>query len=263
MQNNLISVVIPMYNAEKTILRAINSVINQTYDQPVEIIVVNDGSKDNSENVVGNFIRENPNVNLKLISQVNGGVSKARNAGLKNVKGDFVAFLDSDDEWFSDKLEKQIKIFQTNSEVDFLGTGFEGFRLNNKKEGEIVKIDFRKLLFKNYFQPSTVVFRREVFDVIGYFDESQRYAEEGNFFLRIAHEYNCYFLNSNCIVFGDGKEGFGVSGLSSNLKEMERGELKNLRFVYRQSWVNIFTYLIAVTFSILKYFRRIIIVKLR
>lgn len=263
MQNNLISVVIPMYNAEKTILRAINSVINQTCDQPVEIIVVNDGSKDNSENVVSNFIRENPNVNLKLISQVNGGVSKARNAGLKNVKGDFVAFLDSDDEWFSDKLEKQIKIFQTNSEIDFLGAGFEGFRLNNKKEGEIVKIDFRKLLFKNYFQPSTVVFRREVFDVIGYFDESQRYAEEGNFFLRIAHEYNCYFLNSNCIVFGDGKEGFGVSGLSSNLKEMERGELKNLRFVYRQSWIGVFTYLIAVTFSILKYFRRIIIVKLR
>ena len=262
-QLNKVSVVIPMYNSENTIERAITSILNQTYKGFIEIIVVNDGSKDNSQHVVEHFIKNNPNRDIKLINQQNGGVSKARNTGLKNVSGDLIALLDADDAWFKEKLEVQIQIINQNLSIDFLGASFEGFGLKNKKEGELVRIEFKNLLFKNYFQPSTIIFKKNVFDKIGFFDENQKYAEEGNYFMRVAKEFNCYFLNKNLIIFGDGKSGFGESGLSANLKEMEKGELKNLKFAYNKGWINPILYATTVCFSLLKYLRRILIVKLR
>lgn len=258
-----ISVIIPMYNAEKTIERALFSVINQSYSSGIEIIVVNDGSTDNSEDVVNQVIKKNNRFNIQLINQNNGGVSKARNTGLKQASGEFIALLDSDDAWFEEKLITQMNLFDTNKLIDFLGTSFKNFGFRNKREGDLIKIDFRDLLFKNYFQPSTILFKREILNKVGFFEESQRYAEEGNYFMRVAKEFNCYFLNSNLITFGDGKAGFGESGLSANLKEMEKGELKNLKFVYDKGWINRLLYIISVSFSLLKYLRRVIIVKFR
>ncbi len=259
----MISVIIPMYNSANTIERSLQSVVQQDYKGAVEIIVVNDGSKDNSAEVVENFIKANENAKIILISQQNGGVSKARNTGLKVAQGDFIAFLDSDDAWFINKLSIQMKIVENNANVDLLGAGFEGFYFSKRREGELFKVDFKSLIFKNYFQPSTVIIKKSVVDKIGLFDETQKYAEEGNFFFRIAQEFNCFFYNKKIITYGDGKQGFGVSGLSANLKEMEKGELKNLKFAYKNKWISLFTYGYAVTFSILKYIRRIIIVSLK
>ncbi len=258
-----ISVVIPMYNSEKTILRAIKSVFNQTYKGFIEIIIVNDGSNDDSQLVVENFIKTNSHKDIKLINQENGGVSKARNTGLRNISGNYIALLDSDDAWLEDKLIKQINIMNSDHSIDFLGGSFNGFGFKNKKVGELVKIKFKDLLFKNYFQPSTIIFKKEVLDRIGFFDETQRYAEEGNYFMRVANAFNCFFLNENVIIFGDGKAGFGESGLSANLKEMEKGELKNLKFAYKQGWINPILYIFTICFSLLKYLRRILIVKMR
>lgn len=255
-----ISVVIPMYNAEKTIERALLSIITQSYNGSIEIIVVNDGSKDRSAEVVHNFILQHPGYDIKLLNQQNGGVSRARNKGLKSVTGNYIALLDSDDAWFVEKLTTQMSYLESNELIDFLGTSFEGF---GKKNKDLIKIEFKDLLFKNYFQPSTILFKKEVFSKIGYFNESQRYAEEGNYFMRVAKEFNCFFLNENLIIFGDGKAGFGESGLSANLKEMEKGELQNLKFVYNQGWISPILYALTVCFSLLKYFRRVLIVKLR
>jgi glycosyltransferase involved in cell wall biosynthesis len=259
----MISVIIPMYNSASTIERALQSVVKQDYSGPVEIIVVNDGSSDNCIEIVENFITVNQNTKIVLISQDNGGVSKARNTGLKNARGNFVAFLDSDDAWFTNKLSNQMKILEDNIEVDLLGTAFDGFYFTKKIEGELFNVEFKDLIFKNYFQPSTVILRKNVIDKIGLFDESQKYAEEGNFFFRVSQEFSCFFYNKKLIIYGDGKQGFGVSGLSANLKEMEKGELKNLKFAYKNNWINLFTYGYAVSFSILKYVRRIIIVSLK
>lgn len=259
----MISVIIPMYNSASTIERSLQSVEDQDYKGSVEIIVVNDGSKDNCVEIVESFIEAHQNTRIVLISQDNGGVSKARNTGLKNAVGNFVAFLDSDDAWFSNKLSNQMKILEENPNIDLLGTAFEGFYFARKKEGELFKVEFKNLIFKNYFQPSTVVLRKKVIDKIGLFDETQKYAEEGNFFFRVSKEFNCFFYNKKLITYGDGKQGFGVSGLSANLKEMEKGELKNLKFAYKNKWINLFTYACAVTFSILKYIRRVLIVSLK
>lgn len=199
----MISVVIPMYNSAGSIVRALDSIKNQDYRGEVEIIVVNDGSKDNSREIVEDYQLKNPSQKISLINQVNGGVSKARNAGMKNAKGKYIAFLDSDDAWFRNKLSTQEEIFIKNPEVDLLAAAFDGLFFSKRNEGDLIKVNVKDLVYKNYFQPSTVVMKRDVIETVGYFDENQKYAEEGNYFIRVANQFKCYFLNSKLINYGE------------------------------------------------------------
>lgn len=157
----LISVIIPMYNSAETIIKALDSVKAQTFKCYYDVIVVNDGSMDKSQELVENYIFEDNRFKLILINQENGGVSTARNAGLKASNGDLIAFLDSDDQWFPDKLEKQTKLLELNPQIDLLGCAFDGLYLPNTPDGSLLKIDISKLIFKNYFQPSTVIMKRK------------------------------------------------------------------------------------------------------
>lgn len=250
-----------MYNAENTIATCINSVLNQTYNGKIEILVINDGSDDNSKTIVEEIIHYNHSgFEINLVNKENGGVSSARNRGLALAKGKYIAFLDSDDQWLPIKLERQLEILLLDNKIGLIG-GLINKPLAHKNA--IIEIPLSKLIFKNYFQPSTVIIKKEVFDSVGFFDESQKYAEEGNYFIRIAKMYKCVLLNEQLVNYGQGKGGFGVSGLSANLIEMEKGELKNLSFAFRNNYISFFTYLIAIIYSILKYIRRILIVKFR
>jgi len=122
LDKNSISVIIPMYNSESTILRALESIKKQTsIDYIREIIIVNDGSRDNSLNVVLKFIKDNKHLNLILIDKENEGVSAARNLGINSSSGDWIAFLDSDDEWVNNKLELQGNVINENENIDFIG----------------------------------------------------------------------------------------------------------------------------------------------
>lgn len=260
-----ISVVIPMYNSEKSILYSLESIKNQSV-QPNEIIIVDDGSTDSSSMLVRNFTTQNPNLNIRLIQKANGGVSSARNLGMKQAKSDWIALLDSDDEWYKNKLELQIEILRENNKIDFLGTSRANYKVERilwLKINRITKIPYKYLFLKFIFQPSTVIFKKKILSSVGYFDEKQRYAEEGIFFINICSKYECYFLNENLVFNGGGKEHFGVSGLSGNLQEMEKGELKNLKDAYSFGLINFFEFAILTCFSMIKYFRRILIVKLR
>lgn len=260
----MISVVIPMYNSKSSIERCIDSVKNQDYRGRVEILIVNDGCTDGSQEIVQNYAKRNAELNLKIINQNNGGVSKARNTGIKNCTGDFIAFLDADDSWFAHKLSTQMNVFkESDYKIDFLSAAFDGLYFKNRKAGDLIKISVQNLIYKNYFQPSTVIMKKEIIDKVGYFDENQHYAEEGNYFIRIAKYYCCFFLNTKLINYGDGKSGFGVSGLSSNLKEMQKGVEKNITFAHESNYINYQTYITAMLFSKLKYIRRILIVKFR
>ncbi|QYS91377.1 glycosyltransferase family 2 protein [Flavobacterium covae] len=156
----IISVVIPMYNASKTIVRSLDSVKNQTYKCNYQIIVVNDGSKDNSKEIVEDYISKNSQMNVILINQSNGGVSKARNIGLKYSLGNFIAFLDSDDYWLQYKIEIQIKYI--NLGYDFVC----GLRNNErisfpyKISNNFSEISLKKLLLKVVGQTSTAFFKK-------------------------------------------------------------------------------------------------------
>ena len=263
--NPIFSVIIPVYNAQTTVISALQSVSNQTYKY-FEVIVVDDGSTDKSQMVIEDYIRDNPNLKITFVKKENGGVSTARNIGLRCASGEFVAFLDADDVWLVNKLERQAQILIDNPHIDFLGTNRndEFFRrVWFKKFDLLTRIGPKFLLVKFIFVTPTVVFKREILAKIGYFDENQRYAEEGNYFIRICNQYNCFLLNESLAITGGEKPHFGFSGLSGNLKEMELGELKNLKDSLNMGIINKFEYLLLVLFSIVKYFRRIMIVKLR
>lgn len=253
----MISVIIPVYNSEKTIERALLSVKNQTWRGVFEIILVNDGSTDNSKNIIENYQSENPEQNIILINQENGGVSKARNTGLKASLGKFIALLDSDDEWLPEKTEKQINIFENSPfEVDFLTSLWNSEKVGfpySIGENNLVEITLKKLLLKITGQTSTAIFKRKILENIGFFDENQRYSEDANFWMRISKQNKMYLLPENLVIAGDGKKSFGEAGLSANLKEMERGIQKNILEMYQTHRISGIEYFFYLVISKLKY----------
>lgn len=258
-----VSVIIPAYNCAKTIERAIDSVINQTI-QVFEIIIINDGSTDNTQLIVNNYINQHNGYNIKLINKINEGVSKARNLGIKLSEGDYIAFLDSDDYWDLNKVKKQLQTFESNPNIDLLGTARNNELFQSKfivKLNKLSKISSKTLLYKNFFSTPSIMMKKSVVDEVGYFDENQRYAEEGDYWIRICNKHECYLLNES-LMFTDDKPYYGHSGLSGNLKEMEKGELKNIKTAKKLKIINALEYNFLVCFSLLKYFRRIIISKL-
>lgn len=116
MNEELISIIIPVYNSEKYIERCIESVINQTYKN-IEVVVVNDGSRDKSESIIREYLKKDKRI--KLINQKNSGVSSARNNGIINAKGKYLTFIDSDDYYELDAIERLYDIMK-NSEYDLV-----------------------------------------------------------------------------------------------------------------------------------------------
>jgi glycosyltransferase involved in cell wall biosynthesis len=193
-----ISVVIPTYNRKHTLPRAIASVLNQTL-QPTEIIMVDDGSTDGT----ADWIQETyPRINP--IRQSNKGVSAARNIGIKYAKCDWIALLDSDDEWLPDKLERQVEAFNQNPGIKLCHTEEiwirNGVRVNQKKKhqkygGHI----FEKCLDMCRISPSSAIFHQSLLDDVGYFDEAFSVCEDYDLWLRITAEYPVLFLDEPLI----------------------------------------------------------------
>ena len=263
----LVSIIVPVYNAENTVIATIKSIVSQTYTN-WELLIINDGAKDSSDILIKNFIAENSEVKgtIKYITQENAGVSNARNKGLKLATGDFIAFVDSDDVWKKNKIEVQMDEMDNNKNVDLLATTIIGEQFNilfRQKEERLVYIPPKKLLLKNYLVTSTLLFKAEILKKVGYFNEEMRYAEDLEFFVRISKHYNCYLLNEPLVIFGHGKNIFGDSGLSANLWEMEKGELKAIKMGKKLSIINPFEYIFYASFSFLKYIRRVLLTFVR
>ena len=154
-----VSVVIPTYNRAGCLPRAIDSVLAQTFDD-YEIIVIDDGSSDNTSEVLAAY-----GDRVCVVKQVNQGVSAARNHGIRVARGEFVAFLDSDDEWLPRKLEAQVQYLNSHSDVGFAGClgycreedgTFFSFDENDRPEYEV----YRSGSVKRQFLRFTVPFRR-------------------------------------------------------------------------------------------------------
>lgn len=120
-----ISVIVPVYNAEKFIDKCIESVINQTYKE-IELILVNDGSKDNSLKILQKYEKQYPKM-IKVFNQTNKGVGAARNLGIKHVSGKYIFFLDSDD-WI--ELDYLVKLYEDISKNDIVISGFKSYDIN-------------------------------------------------------------------------------------------------------------------------------------
>ena len=127
----LVSVVIPCYNVEKYVEQCLQSLLNQTH-KDLQIICVNNNSTDNTLSVLTRFASEQRLI-ITLVEESQKGAPYARNRGLQEVKGDYVQFLDADDLYWKDKLEKQLE-FINNNDVDFLGTQSWNITKNNEHE---------------------------------------------------------------------------------------------------------------------------------
>lgn len=213
--NKKISVVIPLYNKEKAIVRTLESVINQTV-HPDEIIVVNDGSKDNSLNVVQEYTRglKIADCRLKILSKPNGGVSSARNMGIREAKGDYVALLDGDDLWEPNYLEEQINLIRDFPEAAMWGVSIAFIKHGKCWKWQQGMGDGYRGYVENYFGTkhndlycsSSVVIRRDVFDKVGYFDERISASEDLDMWYRIILKYPIAFYDKILVYYNQDAE---------------------------------------------------------
>ena len=174
-ENPLVSIIIPMYNAQKWINGLLHSILNQTY-QNIEVILVNDGSTDESLALVEKFLEELGETRIQVVNQENTGVSEARNEGVRNSIGELLAFVDSDDIWIREKIERQVN---TMIELDIAATAcsYAIFRDSNLEILDVVHPDWSTLgvrnwlLFRSYggLLSSTLMLRREIFYKAGPF----------------------------------------------------------------------------------------------
>lgn len=255
-----ISVVIPVYNAKKSIKNAIESVLSQTYCGDIEIIVVNDGSTDGCDKIVDDLILKFDNI--RLINKKNGGVSSARNIGVSAAVGEWIAFLDADDIWLPEKLEKQIAEIK-KEKIDFIGCNrnqevYPFFKKNNKR---LFCLSAKDLLFKWYPHTSTALVKRSVLLQAGLYDEKRTHAEDGDLFLRVIIFCDIWILNEDLVFTGGGKRSFGDSGLSANMPKMYQGEILALKSARERHQINYLEFTFFFFWLSIKYFRRQLIVR--
>jgi glycosyltransferase involved in cell wall biosynthesis len=199
----LVTVVIPLYNKEKSIARAINSVLNQT-EQNFEIIVVNDGSTDNSASAVKNLqVLEK----LKLIHQENGGECAARNRGIKEASTDLIAFLDADDEWLPEFLETILALRAQFPDAEVFGTSYYKQNRNGILElphcsfifGEgwkgIIQNFFETVLKNNPFCASSMAATKNILEKIDGFPLKVKYGGDIDTFIRLSIVAKIAYIN--------------------------------------------------------------------
>ena len=247
--------IIPMYNSKDTIKSTIESVISQMYNEQIEIIIVNDGSNDGCEKIVEEMIVNNQtNRIIKLINKLNGGVSSARNIGIKEASGEYIAFLDSDDEWHPQKLELVLEAFQ-DSKINFLGHGH--ILKNNFKQTfqfkQPSKISFAKLLLKNFAVTPSIVIQK---DLCEYFNENMSHTEDHELWLRIALKTDVHYLDLPLTTLG--RPQLSQGGLSANKWAMRKGELQMYKNIISYKKSLILAYPFLVIFSLTKHLRNII-----
>ncbi|MGL5633635.1 MAG: glycosyltransferase [Sarcina sp.] len=199
----MISVIMPVYNGEKHIKVSIESIIKQTY-QNLELLVIDDGSTDKTKEIVMNF-EDN---RIKYFYQSNSGQAVAKNLGIENAVGDYIAFIDSDDIYIEMKLELQKKYLEDNKNIGCVYTNIEVFEDNkgnyilssevefSKREDFLASILFRQIVPN----PIALMIKKESLGSIR-FDKKYRYAEDYKFTIELAKQMSFGYLDKNLYLY--------------------------------------------------------------
>ena len=201
----LVSVIIPTYNRGWIISEAIDSVLAQDY-QDYELIVVDDGSTDNTREILDAYERD-----IIVLRQANKGVSAARNRGIAAAAGQLVAFLDSDDLWLPRKLSRQVDFFKLNPAAVINQTEEiwirNGIQVNPKdRHRKPTGMIFERSLGLCLVSPSAVMIKKPLFDAVGVFDESLPACEDYDLWLRISSRYPVHLIDTPLIIKRGGHE---------------------------------------------------------
>jgi glycosyltransferase involved in cell wall biosynthesis len=230
MDNVLISVVIPTFNRAHQLGDALESVRSQSYDN-IEIIVVDDGSSDDTASYVRSWQEA-----IRYIPIVHSGVSAARNRGIAEAAGEWIALLDSDDYWHKNKLERQLRYIQNmhpdnDAAIQYLichtneiwihnGKRINQGKKHEKREGWFFIPSLQRCLIS----PSSVLIHRSVFEHVGVFDEEFEYVEDYDLWLRITALYPVGYLDEHLTI----KRGGHSDQLSKKIDAIERYRLRAL-----------------------------------
>lgn len=230
----LVSVIMPNYNYGNLMSRAIDSVLTQDYSN-LELIIVDDGSTDNSRDVIESYRDKR----IVKVYQSNQGVSSARNLGIKKARGAFVAFLDSDDLWHSEKLGQQLQAMISQG-LDIVYCGVEVRNLTGTLT-EIMEPKFDGAVYDLYIQfpginyiilpTSSALIRRKI---IGnqYFNVELSNAADWEFFARLSKFAKIGFISANLVVYRRHTQNMSTRSLSSFFNEL----LKAYRFLIKFDW---------------------------
>lgn len=197
----VISVIIPTFNRKRLVTEAINSVLRQQPNN-YEVIVVDDGSTDQTVSYLSSL-----DLDIKIISTVQGGPAKARNVGIKHALGEFICFLDSDDLWLLEKLRLQYQYFLVHPNVALVYTN-EYFQAKDK----VLETRFDRVLPQRTFRhpafvdtcpihTSSVMVRKTVFDELGYFNEDLTMLEDSDMWNRISERFEFGFIEEPLVIF--------------------------------------------------------------
>jgi glycosyltransferase involved in cell wall biosynthesis len=219
-----ISVIIPTYNRANFLERAIDSVLSQTRKVD-ECIIVDDGSSDNSSLILQKY---QSNVGVIRLDK-NSGVSHARNVGMKMASGNWIALLDSDDEWKANKLERQLEAIHKKPDTVFCHTEEiwirNGKRVNQmKKHQKFGGFIFDKSLERCLISPSSVLFQKSLLGEIGYFDPTFPICEDYDLWLKVSARYAVLFLDEPLVIKYAGHK----DQLSLNTSKIEQYRIKAL-----------------------------------
>lgn len=195
-----ISVICPVYNSAQFITRTLEGIFSQNM-KPYELILSDDGSTDSSLRVISEVLGEYSNIPVTVLKNPHRGPGAARNAGINNAKGEWIAFIDSDDIWKSNKLEKVSEIILQNKQVNFICHAEEHLFLN----GSIEILDYGawydpnksltlQLYNKNLFSTSAIICKRKLLMDVGLFDEKLMSAQDYELWLRLSSHIQPYFI---------------------------------------------------------------------
>ncbi|OKH33365.1 glycosyl transferase family A [[Phormidium ambiguum] IAM M-71] len=227
----LISVIIPVFNSEKTIRGTLESVLKQSFTD-LELIVINDGSQDTTLEII-NQIKDS---RLKVFSYPNAGVSASRNRGIFQAIGEYISFLDSDDLWTSDKLESQLKALQTNPQagVAYSWTNYIDESGKFLYSGNKVALNgnvYEQLLLQNFIESgSNVLIRKEALNQVGGFDESLFGPEDWDLLIRLAAKYDFVVVPIPQILYR-----MSANSISSSIYRQEKASLKVIEKAFAQA----------------------------
>lgn len=192
----MISVIIPLYNKEHYIRATIESVLAQTYND-FELIIINDGSTDNSLRIVSEF--EDPRI--IIVNQKNAGVSAARNHGIRIATGDFISFLDADDTWKSGFLKAMYDLSQQYPQESVFGVAQVNRPITTLPSGISIIKDFCSYFY--CFCTGSLFLKREVFEKVGFFKQDIQIGEDFDMWLRIGCHYKYIYLNEPFLMHPD------------------------------------------------------------
>ena len=220
-----VSVIIPAYNSANTIIRALQSVAAQTL-APLEIIVVDDARTDTTHDLVTTFASSS-SIPVRVVTQtINSGPSAARNAGWDRAIGDYIAFLDADDQWHPRKIELQYPIMQTQPEVTMSCHGHHFSSSTTwtdipNNDTKATPVSFRKFLIRNRCATPTVMLKRLITER---FDSRKRFAEDYLLWMQITASHGPA-LRLEAQLAHCSNPGYGGSGQSGQLLKMELSEI--------------------------------------